>query len=169
MRHSMVALGLGVTVLLGGTAEARPQDVSPAFAKDILQLMEVTGALRVGHQMASSMIGQAFKAMRAADPNLPPRAGDVIKEMIEAEFGKAFAPGGEMANIFVTVYAKHFTQDDIRGLITFYESPLGKKVVETLPDVAQESMTLGAQWASVRMPQVMEEIRTRLRAEGVIK
>jgi hypothetical protein len=52
--------------------------------------------------------------------------------------------------------------------IAFYESPLGNKVVESLPAVAQESIALGSQWASTRMPEVMQDIQTRRLAEGVI-
>lgn len=174
MRHSVTAALFGALIAVTAAAEARaqaaaPPAASPAFAKDVLRLMEVTGSLKVGHQMATATMEQVVKSQRVSNPNLPARATEIIRQRIDAEFTKSFAPGGEMASLLTGIYAKHFTQDDIRGLIAFYESPLGKKVVEALPVVAQESITVANQWAASRMPQVMQDIQTQLRAEGLIK
>jgi uncharacterized protein len=43
------------------------------------------------------------------------------------------------------VYAKNFTLEEIQGLVKFYESPLGQRVVKVLPQVIQESQAAGAQ------------------------
>jgi hypothetical protein len=45
----------------------------------------------------------------------------------------------------VTIYAKNFSLDDIQGLIQFYETPLGKRVVKTLPEVSQQSQRVGVE------------------------
>ena len=169
MRQSVIAALCGGLVVITSAAEPRPQTTSPALAKDVQRLMEVTGSLKVGQQMAGATVDQVIKSMRASNPNLPARATEIIRASIDAEFKKAFAPGGEMANLLTGVYAKHFTQEDIRGLTAFYESPLGKKVVEALPAVAQESIALGNQWAVSRMPQIIQDVQTKLRAEGLIK
>jgi len=169
VRHWVIAVLCAGLVVIASAAEPRQQTISPALAKDVQRLMDVTGSLKVGEQMAGATVDQVIKSMRAANPNLPPRATEIIRATIDAEFKKAFAPGGDMANLLTGVYAKHFTQDDIRGLIAFYESPLGKKVVEALPAVAQESIALGNQWAVSRMPQIVQDLQTKLRAEGLIK
>jgi hypothetical protein len=42
----------------------------------------------------------------------------------------------------VSVYAKHFSEEDLNQLIAFYESPLGKKAASVLPDIDAESQNL---------------------------
>jgi len=69
----------------------------------------------------------------------------------------------------VPVYAKYFTQDDIRGMLAFYESPVGKKMIQTMPAVVQDSMAVGQRWGQTVMPRVIATLQQRLRAEGFIK
>ena len=53
---------------------------------------------------------------------------------------------------------------DIDGLIAFYESPLGRKVTATLPQITRESMTAGQQWGRAKAEEVMRE----LHGEGIL-
>jgi hypothetical protein len=69
----------------------------------------------------------------------------------------------------VDIYARRFTHDEIRGLLAFYSTDLGKKVVMTLPGVVPESAAVGEAWATVRMPTVTVTLRERLRADGFVK
>ena len=55
------------------------------------------------------------------------------------------APSGAVADAVIPIYARHFSTDDIQGLIQFYESPLGQRVVKTMPQVTQESESAGIQ------------------------
>jgi hypothetical protein len=43
----------------------------------------------------------------------------------------------------VPIYASAFSTEDIQGLIQFYESPLGQRVVKNLPAVDQQSQAAG--------------------------
>jgi hypothetical protein len=54
----------------------------------------------------------------------------------------------DIVNAVVPIYARHFSLDDIQALIQFYESPLGQRFVEVLPQISQESQAVG-----VRMTQ----------------
>ena len=44
--------------------------------------------------------------------------------------------------MMMTVYRESFSQEEIDGLIAFYESPLGKLMIERMPVVMQRSMEL---------------------------
>ena len=38
-------------------------------------------------------------------------------------------------NLLVPIYDKHWTDEDVKGLILFYETPLGQKMITVLPQV----------------------------------
>jgi hypothetical protein len=40
----------------------------------------------------------------------------------------------------VPVYQKHLTKGDIDGLVAFYSSPTGQKMLKELPEIMAESM-----------------------------
>jgi hypothetical protein len=69
----------------------------------------------------------------------------------------------------VPVYAKHFTHDEIRALLTFYGSDLGRKTVAVMPMALQEGARIGQAWANELAPEIRTELEKRFRAEGFLK
>src|SRR4029077_3915268 len=51
----------------------------------------------------------------------------------------------KVADSIVPIYASHFSLEDIEGITRFYESPLGRRLVRTLPQVSQESQSSASQ------------------------
>jgi hypothetical protein len=68
----------------------------------------------------------------------------------------------ELMDRTVPIYAKYFTHDEIKELLAFYGTPLGQKVIATLPAVLQESMVAGQEWGKQLGQKVVDE----LKAEG---
>ena len=54
-------------------------------------------------------------------------------------------------------------------MIAFYETPVGKKVVEVMPNLTQEGMQAGQRLQAELMPGVEERFTARLKAEGIIE
>ena len=44
------------------------------------------------------------------------------------------------------IYKNHFTQDEIKQLIVFYETPTGKKFAGELPIIQNEAYQIGSEW-----------------------
>jgi hypothetical protein len=140
-----------------------------AFRKDTMKLLELTGSSKLGIQMANMLSGQFLDGIRKMNPEIHARAIEVAKELLNAEFTKAFeSPDGLMPEL-VTIYAKHFTHQEVLGLIAFYETELGRKAVSTLPQLMQESGAVGQQWAAQHVSRILAGVQERLRAEGLIK
>lgn len=57
------------------------------------------------------------------------------------------------------VYDKHFTDEEIKDLIAFYESPTGQKSLDKTPEITADMMTL---MMTKYMPELQERLRTRL-------
>jgi len=63
---------------------------------------------------------------------------------LEKEFNKTSI--NDLVDLLVPVYQKHLTNDDLKELIKFYETPIGKKYALQTPIIMQESMQVGQQW-----------------------
>jgi hypothetical protein len=68
---------------------------------------------------------------------------------------------GELMNDATRIYASHFTEPELKQLLTFYQSPLGQKVIAEEPKTADETMTFAGTWAD----NLSEEIITKMRVE----
>ena len=145
------------------------QAIDPQFRADIETLFQVTGAGALGAQMATMAANQIIDAMQQAQPEVPERVATVVKETLNGEFARAFEARGELMAVLVEIYARHFTQAEVKALLAFYATDVGRKLVSVLPLLAQESAAAGQQWAQENMPRMIERLEQRLRAEGFVK
>lgn len=165
----LLSAGFVAAFVLFLSPPAGAQAIDAAFRSDIEKLLEVTGAGALGLQMATLASNQIIDSMKQAQPQMPDRVVVVIKEVLNAEFAKAFDATGEMHGRFVAIYARRFTHEDVQALLTFYATPVGRKMIATMPMLAQEGAAAGQEWAVANMPRVGAILGDRLRAEGLIK
>ncbi len=118
-----------------GVAAASPAAtaIDPALEKDIRKLLDMTGASKIGMQVMDGMI----ESFRKSTPGVPASFWD--------EFRKEVDPN-VLLDMTVGIYARHFTPEDVKALIAFYESPVGKKFVRSQPELVREGMEAGQRW-----------------------
>jgi hypothetical protein len=66
-----------------------------------------------------------------------------------------------LMDLLMPIYAKYYTDEDLKGLIALYQTPLGKKMLTVLPKIMAESQAAGGQWGQQLgrdcMIEVLEE------------
>ena len=133
-------------------------NVDPAKLADIHRLFELTGAANLGTQMMDNMSKNVKPLMTKS---LPP--GDYREKLIDLwfeRFRSKFNPDA-ILNMAIPVYDKHLTREDIRGLIEFYQTPLGQKAIHELPAIQTElfesGSKLGQEVGMTSMREVLSE------------
>jgi hypothetical protein len=127
--------------------QAAPADDTAAKRQDIRKLLEVTGSAKLGQQVLAQMV-QTFKS---SNPKVPEEFWDQVMKEFDS---------GTMIDLVVPVYEKHLTHEDVKGMLAFYESPLGQKLIAVTPAITQESMQAGQQWGL----EIARRIQQRLEA-----
>jgi hypothetical protein len=144
----LAALALALVCLGPARAQQAPQapaeDVE-AKRQDIRKLLEVTGSAKLGQQVLAQMV----ETFRSTNPKVP----DAFWDQTLKEFDSA-----TMIDLVVPVYEKHLTHADVKGMLAFYESPLGQKLIEVTPVITQECMQAGQQWGL----EIAQRIQKRL-------
>jgi hypothetical protein len=72
----------------------------------------------------------------------------------------------EIGEGMATVYANEFTEQELKDLVAFYKSPLGKKLLASEPRAIQFSMSYMKQWAQTFSETVNGEFRAEMRKRG---
>jgi hypothetical protein len=72
----------------------------------------------------------------------------------------------EITDQMAGVYARTFTVDEMRQLIAFYQTPVGQKLLETLPTLVQESMSIGQAWGRRLATELRDSMVDALRKKG---
>ena len=125
---------------------AAPHSSENSKEQDIRSLMEATGGSQLAMQMMNAVIAQ----LKPTVPQVPDEFWRRFQESIHP---------GELVDLCVPIYDRHFSHEDIRGLLAFYSSPLGKKTIRELPGVMQESMAAGQEWGKKVAERVIRELR----------
>ena len=118
--------------------------------KDIKRLLEVSGASNNAKLRIEAMI----KNMKeSTDQNTLPE--DFLDELMK-EINYQ-----ELTDIYIPIYNKHYTHQEILDLIKFYESPTGKKMLEKSPAVVAESINIGMEWGQKLGERVYEKMQKK--------
>ena len=56
----------------------------------------------------------------------------------------------------INIYLKHFSEEEVKGLIEFYKSDLGKSMIQKMPLIMQESMLISQELMKDIMPKIQE-------------
>ena len=140
------------------SAPAAEKKIAPAKEADIRKLLQLTGTSALMQQTMDSM-DKSIKPMMIN--SLP--EGDYRQTLIDLFFEKFHAKldTQKLLDLAVPIYDKHFTDADIKGLIQFYETPLGQKTVKALPQITAEltdaGRNMGATVARDSMLEVISE------------
>lgn len=70
-------------------------------------------------------------------------------------------------HIIAGLYATHYTREDLRGLIAFYQSDLGKKVVEAGRQMQDDIFRLSSEWAFTAIQRAGTRAHARLKEQGI--
>ena len=162
----VVAITVLFSLLCARTATG--QTLAADFRADIEKLMEVTGASAMNRQLVTLFTNSFFQGLKQAQPDVPERVVTVIEEVLTKEFSQMFDGADGIKADIVAMYAKHFTHDDIRGLLAFYSTDLGRKAVSTMPVLAQEGAVIGQRWSEANLPRIQRVLMERLKAEGIV-
>jgi uncharacterized protein len=142
-------------------------DITPEKKADIEKLMNITGALKIGKQMSNAVVNNMTSALKASRPDIPDRMYKILAEEINNIIEEQmFAKGGYIETT-VLIYDKYFTHDDIKGLLSFYRTKLGKKTIQVLPQIVQSSMKAGQLWGQALGPLIQERVTKRFKEEGI--
>ena len=104
-----------------------------ASEKNIKVLMEQTGAANMGLMM----VNQLLPALKKLTPKAPKKFWD--------DFAKDLDPNG-LVDLIVPIYQKYLTEQDVKELITFYNTRVGKKFLKLQPVMGKEAMIAGQAW-----------------------
>lgn len=160
MKRVILTLLLALTALCGtASAQEAQGSVSEEKRRDIIRLLELTKAADLGQQI----IQQMTQTLRENFAMLPAEQRDKIFKIFEEEMGKEFNKE-RMIEVIVPIYDKHVSAEDLKALIAFYETPVGRRAVDALPAISREAYEDGAR----RGREAGLRVMTRLLAEGLM-
>ncbi|RXR16216.1 DUF2059 domain-containing protein [Flavobacterium amnicola] len=114
----------------------------------ILEMISLTGVDKIGVQMMDNIMN----SFRNRDNSIPDDFWIEVKKEVNSE---------ELINLYVPIYDKYYTEEDLENLVKFYKSPTGKKVTSIMPQMMNESMEIGKKWGQELAQKVIQKLENR--------
>lgn len=142
-----------------GTASPQSNSsIDPTKEADIRSLMELVGAWDLVEDGANTAIEQSREKLLATVPNND--KGQAFVNAFAASYQKKF-DADQVTDQLVAIYDKHYTDDEIRGLLQFYGSPLGQKVATEMPKINRETQAVARQLSGKAAREALAEAKQK--------
>lgn len=145
-RRALAALIALALISIAGPVAAQPtQRPSPAALLIAKQIVEIKGVKAMFDPLVRGVVEKVkdqfmqTNFMWAKDLN-----------EVAAIMQKEYAPrANELVDASARIYASHFTEAELKDILSFYQSPLGQKMVAEEPKAFDESMANAGQWGTI--------------------
>ena len=145
----------GQSVVSAAKASRAKVEVKEAKEADIRRLLALTHAGELATQTMQNMEGNIRPLMTSAFP--PGEYRDKLIELFFVKFHSKFDQQ-QIVDLAVPVYDKYYSDDEIKQLIHLYDTPLGQKMLATMPKLMAELQAAGEKHGEELGRQCMLEV-----------
>ncbi|MGE0565735.1 MAG: DUF2059 domain-containing protein [Pseudolabrys sp.] len=144
-----------------GQAQQQPQPSQGAIdmAREIVVLK---GGDKIFSPLIPGVIEQGKNMFLQQNPALQRDLNEVATKL-RSDFEPRKA---EVMTAVARTYASHFTEAELKEILTFYRSPVGKKVIDQEVRVLGQSASVAQEWAVKFSDEVISRMRAEMKKKG---
>jgi len=137
-------------VTFGSHAEQRSSKES---VEKLMELTEVSKMIDAIQGQIGNMFNGMSKQMGISEKEKPAFDKYMIKvgALMEKDMNWK-----SIKEPMIEIYIKHFTEEEVKGLINFYQSDLGKSMTKKMPLIMQDSMLISQTLMKDFMPKIQK-------------
>jgi hypothetical protein len=147
MRRIVYALGFALALATPAAAQ-QARTFAPSHLEAAREYLE---AVHV-QQLAAAGVEVSLEQQIRANPAMEPYRA-AMKEWARELFGSA-----EAKTAFAELYAEAFSEADLRALTTFFRTPLGQRVAEIQPKLAERGAEVGRKLAEAHQADLVARL-----------
>jgi len=151
-----------LALLLAAVSPAQAQQPTAnaiALAKEIII---VKGGNAIYDPVVPQVVEQARGLFLQSNPTLGKDINEVAAKL-QAELTPRTA---ELLNDGARLYASKFTEQELKDVLAFYKSPVGRKVITQEPVILDQSGSNVDVWANKLADEVIAKFRAEMRKRG---
>lgn len=152
MKKGLFSIVLCLAFLVSATPVAAQKD---NYREALVEMLDASGTMAVDKEV----ISQLLPLIQRTYSNVP----DTFWIEYEKEFNDKVDE--KFVEVYVPIYKKYLTVNELKKITSFYKSPVGKKLAGATPAIVSEAMAAGQQLGR----ELMQMIIQRLKEKGYIE
>ena len=154
MRNKLFLAILTTVILLFSTSisVSAQNAVNNEYKEAIGEMLKLSGSMAAMDQIVPQMITMVKQTVSS----VPDSFWDGFVTKYKSKLVD------KVVELYTPIYAKYYSLDDMKQLIAFYQTPIGKKLGETTPKIMIEGMQIGQKIGM----EIATELQNELKAGG---
>ena len=159
---TVFALGSVLASTLPASAQGAAAAPSPAAVLLAKQIVEVKDIKGVFDPIIRGVVIKARDVFMQTNFMWSKDLNDIATQLT-----KEFQPRvNELVDNTARIYASHFSEAELKDLLTFYQSPIGKKAMVEEPNILDEAMVNAGNWTDTLSTDVIARYRDEMKKRG---
>lgn len=144
-------------------ADTPPTESHREAAKRLITVVRVVSTAK------EAMFAVVERQLQALDQNGVSDESIGKIRQAASDLGEKIFSDGRFLEATIALYTKEFTEEEMKAIIAFYETPLGQKTLDKLPDLLQAGSKISEALAQEAMPTFHKKLEEILAAEQAAK
>ena len=114
--------------------------------------------------MREQMKGMSHKMMSDKLSTLTPEQQKKFQEAMQGSMDDVMDAMRfeDLISDMIPVYQRYLTREDLQGVIAFYSSPVGQRLLDKTPAMTTEAMKISMERMEKMMPEIMAKMQKRM-------
>jgi uncharacterized protein len=161
-RCLVMVAAFSVAAMFSSVASA--QAIDPEALKTARQLLDAMHASATSDQMVKQMMASMGAGLEASNPGKGAEVQKLLSEVILPEISK-IKP--ELLDASANIYAANFSNDELKQVLAYYQSDIGRKMIERLPTLIQEQGQVARAMIAKMMPDIQAKLQAAIKSRGL--
>jgi hypothetical protein len=164
MKSRLLVSTAALLIALALSSSVRAEDADPAALQLSRQLMDAMHVSASSDQMFKQMMNMMGNGLNAANPGKGKEIQGLLTDVLVPELSR-IKP--ELIEATAHAYAANFSADELKQILAFYQSDIGRKLVDRLPMLLQEQGQAGQRIMLQAMPDIEAKLDDALAKRGL--
>jgi len=142
-------------------AEDTPQR---ALAEQLLGDMKMHKTIEKSFAMVKQMIPAQMRQMGLSDDASLNKAKDKMQKTMDLVMKEM--SWNKLKDDYISIYAETFTEEELKGALEFYKSPIGQKFIRKQPELMRRSMQISQRQMATLMPKIQQLTKDMMEQEA---
>jgi uncharacterized protein len=164
---ALSSIGVGQSAPDPAIAQVVPEDqrASRDEVEQFFTAMRLRKNMEMVFQaMREQMKGMSHKMMSDKLSTLTPEQQKKFQEAMQGSMDDVMDAMRfeDLISDMIPVYQKYLTREDLQGVIAFYSSPVGQRLLDKTPAMTTEAMKISMERMEKMMPEIMAKMQKRM-------
>lgn len=160
---SFPVIPAALAIFLVGVSAPLAQADETSRRSLVSEIFDVMEYGKVIEQTADVVASQIVVQVKTGRPDLDAVTESEIREVVRESF-LGLKP--EMMTFTERLMSRHFTEEELQAMLAFYKTEAGRKTIQVMPQIVQETTIWVQPAVKEIVPQIMKRVKALLREEG---